>query len=99
MGPLGGPRPFAREELTVTAVDGELELEYGSKGRFLGVPRPLAKADPVSQADVQKCMNSQAAEKYVNDFANAFNATIKPKKKEQMKRAWCKGELSFAQNP
>jgi len=97
-GPFGGPRPLAKEELTISAPDGNLEMEFGSRGP-LGLPRPFAKPDPISQEQVDKCVNSQAAEEYIQHYESSLGVTVEPQKRKEMKRAWCKGELSFANNP
>lgn len=61
----------------------------------LGGPRPLAQPNPVSEEDIQQCVDSRAAEKYIEGLERRFGVEIPEERTEKLKRDWCSGILEF----
>lgn len=108
-GPLGGPRPFVSEEVSISLSDSTAELDVSAVGPA-GMDRPAVEAsnnaptsveeDPENLSDaVKKCIQSDEAQSYVSGLENKYDVNMPDATAYALKKDWCKGEVNAFSAP
>lgn len=91
-GPLGAPRPLARDQLEINFKDEE--IEYVIRGP-LGVKRRFAKPNPgVTDEEVAICMRGESANNFIQGIIeDAPFQPSSPREAQRWMEDYCRGTL------